>query len=211
MATIIPENDPRAADWAVEALKAGELVVLPTDTVYGLAAVASNDNAVRHLYAAKNRPLSKAVPLFVADSGMASWVADLTPVANSLISAFWPGALTIVMRKAKTFRSVALGGADTVALRVPDYNLVRNVVRAVGEPVTGTSANRSGARSPVSASEAAFQLGTLVALVIDGGPVGRAVESTVLDITRPEGATILREGAVTREDLKRVLGERLAA
>lgn len=219
MTEIIPESDPRAEEYAVQALLAGELVVLPTDTVYGLAAAANNEDGVRKLFAAKNRPPSKALPLFLADASMAPRVAEVTPVASALMSAFWPGALTIVMRRNPGYFSLALGDSDTVGVRVPDYAFVRNVVRGCNQPVTGTSANRSGARSAVTAAEAALQLGPLVAVVIDGGTLGqpgapgtrsRALESTIVDITQPEGPVILREGAVSREELKRVLGDRLA-
>ena len=210
MADIIPASDPRAEALAAGLLKDGELVAYPTDTVYGLGAAASNDSAVRRLFTAKGRPPSKALPLLLADAAMASWIADVTPVAHHLMSQFWPGALTIVMRRAEKYHSLALAKEATVALRVPDHSLVRSIIRAIGEPVTGTSANRSGSRSPVSASEVAFQMGELVALVIDGGPTGRAIESTVVDTTQPGGAKIVRQGAVPREEIARVLGDRMA-
>ena len=205
MADIIPESHPRVVDEAARLLRAGELIAYPTDTVYGLGAVASNDSAVRRLFAAKNRPPSKALPLLIADSIAALEIADVTPVANRLMAQFWPGALTLVMRKHDRYHSVALAKESTVALRVPDHSLVRSIIRGVGEPVTGTSANRSGGRSPVSASEVAFQMGELVSLVIDGGPARHAIESTVLDLTQ-DGARILRDGAVSKEEIEQVLG-----
>ncbi|MEX0683159.1 MAG: L-threonylcarbamoyladenylate synthase [Dehalococcoidia bacterium] len=204
MAEIIPERDPQALDLAVRLLKSGELVAYPTDTVYGLGALASDDAAVKRLFVAKGRAPSKAMPLLVADDKMASWVGDLTPVAHQLMSAFWPGPLTIVMRRQGSFRSLALGGGDTVALRAPDSHFAWQVIRALGEPIVGTSANKSGSREPSSAAEAAFQLGELVALVVDGGRVA-GTASTVIDITREGGPTIVRPGAVKAEEIERVL------
>ena len=206
VAEIISQSDRRALDLAVSALKSGELVVYPTDTVYGLGAAAGNEDAVRRLFAAKGRSPSKAVPLLVADARMASWVADVTPVAHKLMSAFWPGALTIVMRRLDSYRSVALAGGETVALREPDHEFAWEMISAVGEPVVGTSANRSAGRAAVSAAEAAFQFGDMVALAVDGGKT-RGVESTVIDITREGGPTILREGAVAREEIDEALGK----
>lgn len=209
MADIIPA-DGHAADIAVRVMQAGELVAYPTDTVYGLGAPASYDDSVRKLFAVKGRSLSKALPLLIADLVMASWVAEITPVASRLTSAFWPGQLTIVLRKLPEFRSVALAKQDTVALRVPAHDLVRDIVRGLGEPITGTSANRTGGRPPVSASEVAFQLGEMVPVVIDGGRTEGGRESTVIDLTSEGGPRILREGPVTREELEKALGRSLS-
>jgi L-threonylcarbamoyladenylate synthase len=206
MAEIVPESHPRVVSEAARLLLAGELVAYPTDTVYGLGALASDDNAVRRLFAAKARPPSKALPLLIADSLAAMEVADVSPLANRLMAQFWPGALTIVMRKHERFHSLALAKEDTVALRVPDHSLVRNIIRGVGGPITGTSANRSGGRSPVSAAEVAFQMGELVSLVIDGGPARGGMESTVLDISQQDGVKILRQGAVGKEEIEQVIG-----
>ena len=193
-------------DEAVRLLRSGGLVCYPTDTVYGIGAAAGDDGAVRRLFAVKGRPPSKAVPLLLSESGDAAQVAEVTPLAKTLATHFWPGALTIVMRKADGYRSVALAGADTVALRVPDDSLVRGIVRGLGEPITGTSANRAGAPAPVSAAEVALQMGEMVDLIIDGGRSRARVESTVIDITG-EGPEILREGAVSREEVAEAIGQ----
>ena len=210
VAEIIPQSDRRALELAVSALKSGELVVYPTDTVYGLGAAAGNEEAVRRLFAAKGRSPSKAVPLLVADAMMASWVADVTPVAHNLMSALWPGALTIVMRRLDSYHSAALAGGETVALRAPDHEFAQGMIAAVGEPVVGTSANRSAGRAAVSAAEAAFQFGDMLALAVDGGRA-TGVESTVIDITQEGGPTIVREGAVTNEEIEGALGQALGA
>jgi L-threonylcarbamoyladenylate synthase len=209
MAEVIPQRDPRALEIAARLLRAGELVAYPTDTVYGLGAAVSDDSAVRKLYAVKGRPPSKALPLLIADTLMAEWVGEMTPVIHQLMAKFWPGALTIVMRKKPGFHSLALGRLDTVALRVPAHDVPRDLSKMLGEPLTGTSANRTGARAPVSAAEAAFQLGEMVALVIDGGRCPGGIESTVLDTTAEGGPKIVREGAVSREEIERVLGKKV--
>ena len=208
MANILPADDPECAAYAARLLQQGEIICYPTDTVYGIGAAATNDAAVRRLYAVKGRPLSKPLPLLIRDSASASFVAEVTPLAHTLMTRFWPGALTIIMRKLPDFRSLALAGQDTVALRVPDHDLVRDIVRLLGEPITGSSANRSGARSPVSASEAALQLGEMVALVIDGGRSPGGVESTVVDIT--DTPAIVREGAITRVEIEQAIGKSVA-
>ena len=189
-------------------LRDGGLVCYPTDTVYGIGAAAGDDAAVRRLFAVKGRPLDKPLPLLLGDASDASRVAEVTPPAKALAARFWPGALTIVMRKAPSHGSVALAGADTVALRVPDHGLVRAIVRTLGEPITGTSANRAGGPAPVSAGEVASQIGAMVDLIIDGGRCREGVESTVIDIT-PDSPQVLREGVVHREEIDEALAETL--
>jgi L-threonylcarbamoyladenylate synthase len=193
---------------AAQLLRAGELVCYPTDTVYGIGAVATNDEAIRRLYAVKGRSPGKPLPLLVANSLEAMEIADIPPIANQLITRFWPGALTIVFNKLPTFHSAALAKQQTVALRVPDHDLVIDLIRAVRQPITGTSANRAGARAPVSAAEVGFGLGEMVALVIDGGRTPGGVESTVVDVS--QGAPrIVRDGAVSRADIEECLGRPL--
>ena len=206
--TIIPSSDRACADEAVGVLRQGGLVCYPTDTVYGIGAAASDAAAVRKLFVLKGRSLDKPLPLLLADASDALRVAEVTPLAKTLARRFWPGALTIVMRKLPSYRSLALAGAATVALRVPDERLVVSIVRALGEPITGTSANRSGAPAPVTAAEVAFQLGPMVDLIIDGGRRRSRLESTVIDITQ-ERPVILREGALSREEVQEALGRRV--
>lgn len=205
MAQIISADHPDCVHLAVSLLAQGELVCYPTDTVYGLGVAAENDAAVRRLFAVKGRPLDRPVPLLISDEAAAVRLAQVTPIARTLMRRFWPGALTIVMLKAPEFRSVALARQDHIALRVPDLASLREIIRALGQPITGTSANRSGARSPRSAAEAALQLGDMVALIIDGGPTRSGVQSTVIDITS-DSPRILRPGAVSREEIAAALG-----
>ncbi len=203
---IVPEGDGASGDEAVRVLRDGGLVCYPTDTVYGIGAAAGDDAAVSRLFAVKGRSPDKPLPLLLADVSDAARVAEVTPLAKALAERFWPGALTIVMRKADSYRSLALAGGDTVALRVPDHGLVRRIVRALGEPITGTSANRAGTRAPVSAAEVAFQMGDVVELIIDGGQSRTRLESTVIDITRDK-PEIVREGAVSRGEVEKALGQ----
>ena len=207
---MISAADPYALQAAVHVLRDGGLVCFPTDTVYGIGAAAGDDAAVRRLFAVKGRPPDKPLPLLLAEAGDASRVAELTALGKTLANRFWPGALTIVMRKSPSYRSLALAGGDTVALRVPDHELVRRMVRDLGGPVTGTSANRAGAPAPVSAAEVAFQIGEMVDLIVDGGRVRGMAESTVVDITRTPPA-VLREGGVNKGDVERVLRESVSA
>jgi L-threonylcarbamoyladenylate synthase len=207
---IVPAAARTSVEDAVRILRQGGLVCYPTDTVYGIGAAAGDDGAVRRLFAVKGRSPSKALPLLLADAADAARVAEVTPLARTLAARFWPGALTIVMRKAAAYRSLALGDGASVALRVPDHDLVRAIVRGLGEPMTGTSANRAGAPAPVSAAEVAFQMGEMVDLIIDGGPSRSRQESTVIDITG-DIPQILREGAVSRKEVEDVLGKAVKA
>src|SRR5712692_7079167 len=183
VAQIISADDPNVVAEAVHLLSAGEIVCYPTDTVYGMGVCDGNDEAVRRLYAVKGRSRDKPMPLLIAEAAAAMWFADVNPVARTLMDRFWPGGLTIVMRKNGDFRSLALAGQDKIALRLPAHGVVREIIHFLGEPITGTSANRAGGRTPASASEIAFAMGEMVSLVIDGGVVRGGRETTVIDIT----------------------------
>ena len=190
---------------AIAVLKGSGLVAYPSDTVYGLGAAASDERAVARVFAAKGRLSEKALSLLLADvEDMAPLCADVPPAAKLLAERFWPGPLTLVLRRAPALQSAALGGGDNVALRVPDHLFLRELIRALGEPITGTSANRSGRPSCRTAREVRRQLGSAVDLIIDGGPSRAGPESTVIDITL-EQVTMLREGAIPRSEVERVV------
>jgi len=205
VANIMPASHPAAIEQAAFLIQQGQLVCFPTDTVYGIGAAASNEEAIRRLYAVKGRTPDKPLPLLIAHPNEVGHYAEVSPIAKSLITHFWPGALTIVMRKVEGFRSAALARKPTVGLRVPDHDVPREIAQMLGEPLTGTSANRSGSRPPLSASEVAFSLGDMVSLVLDGGRAEGGVESTVVDVTGA-ALVIVREGVVGREELAKVLG-----
>src|SRR5439155_4067230 len=158
-----------------------------------------NGGALGRLYAVKGLNPNKALPHLIAEPADARRYAEVTPLAKRLITRFWPGPLTIVMRKSDGLRSRALAGQNTVGLRVPDNHVPRALARMLGEPLTGSSANRSGARPPMSAAEVACSLGEMVSLVFDGGRASGEVESTVVEGSGRLPA-IVREGAVSREE-----------
>jgi L-threonylcarbamoyladenylate synthase len=203
--TLLPDDD--ALRVAGELLRAGELVAFATETVYGLGADACAPAAVTRIFAAKGRPADNPliVHLAAADE-LARVVGRVTPLARSLAATFWPGPLTLVLEARPDVPRVTTGGLDTVAVRVPGHPVATAVLEAAGIPVAAPSANRSGRPSPTSAAHVAADLGTQVALIVDGGACPIGVESTVVDArgTRP---VVLREGSVTREDLGLAPGE----
>jgi L-threonylcarbamoyladenylate synthase len=185
---------------AVDCLRRGGVIALPTDTLYALAADARDSDAVRRVYRIKGREDGKPLPLFVPDLETAARYAVLTDAARRLATRFWPGALTIVCMKQPGFDSEALAGGDTVALRVPDYATALEVLRALGGPVTGTSANRSGGPDPDTADEVRRQLGDEVDLVLDAGACPGGVSSTIIDCSG-DTPRILRHGAIPEADV----------
>jgi len=193
-------------DEAAERLRAGGLAAFPTDTVYGVGALASDPVAVAGLFKAKNRPSDRAIPILLASAGELEGIVDDVPqAAGRLAEAFWPGALTLVLRRGKDFVSAALAGGDTVAVRVPDHAVVRGLIGRVGEALAGTSANLSGGRSPVTAEKVREQLGASVDIIIDGGRCPGGVESTVVDVS-VDPPRVLREGAIPRSRLEQATG-----
>ncbi len=202
------ESRDAALTAAVDAVRQGKLVAFPTDTLYGLGADATNDEAVRMLFQAKRRPLDAPLPILVLGTDQASeLVQEMPPLALKLASRYWPGALTLVMKRAETFHSLALAGGDTVALRAPDHPVPLALIRSLGRPMSGTSANRSGEPPPRTAAEVEGQLGEEVDIIIDGGSAPIGVESTVVDLT-VEPPRILREGVLSRDDLEAAAGVR---
>lgn len=196
--------DHELMERAAEVLRRGGLVAYPTDTVYGLAALPADDDAVRLLFEAKKRPIDKATPLLIASEEDVPLMAGEVPAAaKRLMAAFWPGALTIVLAKAQTLHSLAVG--ETVALRVPDHPAPRELCRLLGGPITGTSANVSGGPEPLTADDVRAQFGEAVDLVIDGGRCGGGTPSTVVDCTQ-QPPRIVREGAISRQEIAKAAG-----
>lgn len=191
---------------AVQVLRAGGLVALPTETVYGLGADASNEVAVRRIFAAKGRPSTHPLIVHVADAQAArAWVRAFPDAAQRLASAFWPGPLTLVLPRSALASDAVTGGQDTVALRVPAHPLALALLQAFGGGIAAPSANRFGGVSPTSAEHVRAELGDEVDLVLDGGPCAVGVESTIVDLSGP-APRLLRPGGVPREELERVLG-----
>ncbi|HEY0508283.1 MAG TPA: L-threonylcarbamoyladenylate synthase [Blastococcus sp.] len=198
-----PTTRAEGLEAAAAAIARGELVLLPTDTVYGVAADAFMPAAVTGLLAAKNRGRTMPVPVLIGEaSTLAGLVVNLPPVAHELARAFWPGGLTLVLEHAPSL-AWDLGDAEgTVAVRLPDDDLARELLRRTG-PLAVSSANRSGRPAATSAEEAVGQLGAQAAVVLDGGPRTGSGASTIVDCTGTV-PRVLRVGAVAVEDLRRV-------
>ena len=195
-----------AVSRAAALLRQGELVAFPTETVYGLGADAANPVAVAKIFAAKGRPADH--PLIVhlpGDDLLDKWGRDIPAAAFELAEAFWPGPLTLILKKASGVIDAVTGGQDTVGLRVPGHPLALDLLREFGGGVAAPSANRFGRISPTAAQHVHEELGDAVALVLDGGPCRVGIESTILDLSGDEPA-LLRPGAIGAADLGRVLG-----
>ncbi|AMV12522.1 MULTISPECIES: L-threonylcarbamoyladenylate synthase [Geobacillus] len=192
---------------AVEWLRAGEVIAFPTETVYGLGADAANTAAVEKIFAAKGRPSDNPLIVHVASMAQAEAVAaSIPPMAKTLMERFWPGPLTLVLpKRAKAVSERVTAGLPTVAVRMPDHPLALALIEASGLALAAPSANRSGRPSPTTAAHVLADLDGRIAGVIDGGPTGVGVESTVLDCSGGV-PTILRPGGVTKEALIEAIG-----
>lgn len=203
---VLSGADPAAIERAGELLRAGALVAFPTETVYGLGADALNADAVRRIFAAKERPADNPLIVHVADVAAArALVREFPPLAERAAAALWPGPLTLVLPRAAIVPDVTTAGQDTVAVRVPAHPVALALLRACQRPLAAPSANRSGRPSPTLASHVSADLDGRVALILDGGPTAYGLESTVLDLchARP---LLLRRGGVSREQLVALLG-----
>ena len=194
---------------AVDALRRGELVAFPTETVYGLGADASSATAVARLFAEKRRPRDHPVIVHIARAEQLTELAvDVPEIAHTLAARFWPGPLTLVVpRNTKRVVAEVTAGLDTVGLRVPDHPLARSLLEAFGGGIAAPSANRFGKVSPTTAAHVREDLGDDVAIVLDGGACRVGIESTIVDVSRPEPA-ILRVGGVSREQVEATIGRR---
>ena len=206
---VVSVREPDAIDRAADILRNGGLVAFPTDTVYGLGAHSGIAGAIERVYLVKGRMQQKAIPLLIGRTEDIEAVAEDVPGdAWLLAERFWPGGLTIVLRRKSTVLSVVTGGGATVAVRVPAHPVPLELIRALDAPIAGTSANRSGERSPTTADGVLGSLGGLIEMVIDGGPTPGGIESTVVDLACGE-PVIRRLGAVPIEEIERVLGRPL--
>jgi L-threonylcarbamoyladenylate synthase len=205
-ARLLPD-DPAARAEAIELLRAGGIVAVPTDTVYGIAADMALPDAIERLFAAKGRPPEKAVAVLLADAAQAGELGVLSPAALVLADRFWPGGLTLVLpvRPEARLPRVLAGGAPTIGVRVPDHPTPRALAAVLG-PLPTTSANRSGEDDARDAHEILERLGESLALVLDGGPIRGGPASTVVDCTL-EWPSILREGAIPSASIAAALTE----
>ena len=202
---LLDDADGRAA--AIDVLRAGGLLAMPTDTVYGVGVALSAQDGLKRLFAAKDRPLDRAIVLLVADAEQAASVGVLSPAARALAARFWPGGLTLVLSQvASTGLPAELtAGLSTIGVRVPDHESPRALARALG-PLPVTSANLSGRPAACDVAEVMAQLGDRIDLILDGGPTRGGLPSTVVDCSG-DPARILRSGAIDAAAIAAILGQ----
>lgn len=203
-ARVVPDDASGRAE-AVDVLRSGGIVALPTDTVYGIAVALTTEGGIEKLFAAKRRPPDKGIMLLLDDATQASEAGVITPAASALAEACWPGGLTVVVpqRPDVPWPAVLTGGASTIGLRVPDHDAPRTLARGVG-PLPTTSANVSGLPEAADAAAIVEQLGGSVDLVLDGGRAHGGPASTVVDCTG-DLPVILRVGALSVIDIASIL------
>jgi L-threonylcarbamoyladenylate synthase len=208
---VLGAGEESAIARAVELIERGELVAFPTDTVYGVGADALNAVAVGRLFAAKVRPGGKPIALLIPpEYDLRRIAVDLPEDVERLRERFWPGGLTVILRRSALVPDAVTVGGSTVGVRVPDHPIALRLLREVGRPLATTSANLSGQASPRTAGDVAGQLSGRIPLILDGGACPGGVESTVVDLTTP-APTIRRLGAVSRAELTAALGRPVEA
>jgi L-threonylcarbamoyladenylate synthase len=191
---------------AAEILRAGGLVAFPTETVYGLGADASSAAAVARLYAAKGRPADHPVIVHFADAESAfAWAREVPPAARTLAARFWPGPLTMILKRSERAKDFVTGGQDSVGLRVPSHPVAQALLRAFGDGVAAPSANEFGNVSPTEAAHVRDDLAGKVDLVLEGGPSEVGIESTIVDLSGP-APVLLRPGRISKAELQEALG-----
>jgi L-threonylcarbamoyladenylate synthase len=201
---ILSADSPDAILMCLKVLQAGRLVAIPTDTIYGVGALAFDEKAVKSIYVAKGRPVEKAIPILLGDADELPKIASSVPVmARRLAARFWPGPLTLVVPKKVTLPEV-ISSTETVGVRVPDNSIARALLRSSG-PMAVTSANRSGGLSSSTAEEVYLQLNERIDLILDGGRTPGGIASTVVDCTTSE-PLILRAGPISLDEIKSALG-----
>jgi L-threonylcarbamoyladenylate synthase len=191
---------------AAEILRRGGLVAFPTETVYGLGADASSAEAAARLYRVKRRPANHPVIIhFASPDDAFSWSRDTPPAARILAGKFWPGPLTLVLKRSERAKDFVTGGQDSVGVRVPSHPVAHELLRIFGRGIAAPSANRFGLVSPTTAAHVRDDLGNDVDLVLEGGPSEVGIESTIVDLSAGAPA-LLRPGRITKHDLENVLG-----
>jgi L-threonylcarbamoyladenylate synthase len=209
--TNVVDADEAAIARAVELLRAGEVVAFPTETVYGLGADASNAVAVAKIFALKGRPETHPVIVHLGDAGaLDAWAREVPAGARKLAAAFWPGPLTLILKRAEGVLDTVTGGQDTVGVRIPSHPVARELLAAFGGGIAAPSANKFGRVSPTTAMHVFSDFVHAVPLVLDGGACAVGIESTIVDCSG-EHARLLRPGGVPAAAIEATLGEPLAA
>jgi L-threonylcarbamoyladenylate synthase len=203
---------PEAIDQAAEALARGDIVAFPTETVYGLGANALDARAVARVFVAKGRPSTKPLAVLVSGFSKVEDFAEVNAAARKLAEAFWPGPLTLVLPKRQDcpLAEAVSAGLNTIAVRAPDHDVAQMLLAASGLPIVAPSANRSGKQSPKTAAQVEAELGDRPAMILDGGPSPLGRESTIVSLAGPM-PTLLRQGALPREAVEDILGQRLSS
>ena len=187
---------------AAQAILRGEIVGMPTDTLYGLAADPFNHEAVSRVFAIKGRPESNPLPLVADDHAQVhEWIGDLTPLGYLLAQNFWPGPLTLIVRGPLTLDHRVTSDSHTVGVRVPDHEITRALCRAAGRPLTATSANPTGTPATGDPDIVARLMGKALSMLLDGGPCRGGAPSTMVDVTGPT-PHLIREGAISWERIQ---------
>jgi L-threonylcarbamoyladenylate synthase len=193
-------------ETAVEALRAGDVVVFPTETVYGLGANAANPAAVRKIFEVKGRPPDHPVIVHLDDPRyLRRWVSQLPPVAEQLANRFWPGPLTLILPKADNVYEIVTGGQDSIGIRVPSHPMAQQLLKAFGGGIAAPSANRYGRLSPTKPEHVRDELGDAVEVILDGGDSPIGLESTIVSCLENK-PRLLRPGFITRSQLEQVVG-----
>lgn len=202
---VIAADEPNALKTAADELKNGKLVAFPTDTVYGVGCPAFDAAAVERLYRVKGRQANKPIPILVTGPEQLRLIArEITPLADKLIEKFWPGALTLILKRQPNLPDAICAGGDTIAVRMPAHVQALAIIEEVGMPLATTSANKSGWQSPLDAQQVLLNLNGRIDLVLDAGPCPGGVDSTVVDATG-DTIKILRETAIAAKIIKEAL------
>jgi L-threonylcarbamoyladenylate synthase len=201
---------PRNLAQLAQALARGELVAVPTETVYGLAADALNPRACRRIFRAKGRPGSDPLIVHIHAWRQLELLAEPNAAARRLAAAFWPGPLTLVLRKQPVVPAIVTAGLPSVAVRMPRHPLLQRLLKLCGRPLAAPSANPFGYVSPTTAEHVRLGLGGKIRYILEGGPAPIGLESTIVDVRNPRIPRLLRPGAITREQLEHALGVRVA-
>lgn len=206
MQTELKQADAASVEQAARLLRDGQVVAIPTETVYGLAANALSDEAVPKIFAAKGRPQDNPLISHIASLDMLPMVVrDVPPGAYRLADAFWPGPLTMILPRSASVADAVCAGLDTASVRMPSHPVALAVIRAAGVPLAAPSANLSGSPSPTTAADVLADMDGKIPLILDGGACSVGVESTVVSLTGAQ-PVLLRPGYITREQLEAVLG-----
>ena len=202
-ARILDGNNESEIDECIKALRAGSVIGIPTETVYGLAAIATNSSAINLVFTIKERPTSHPLILHIADVSMLDdWATNISSEARALCKKFWPGPLTLILHKSDKVLTEVTGGRDTVAIRCPNHSVTTKLLKKLNDAVVAPSANKFGKVSPTTAKHVVNDLGSDISIVLDGGDCSIGLESTIIDCTTTP-PQLLRTGAITAEHILR--------